>query len=132
MHAKLDSSYHHWHALSIVTWSFIIYIKTEGSNMIPNHINSSRNQWNHYWNLQITLMAGKILELQKSKFSLITSWISLYITNHMIFKHLFGKLESLESNWRPNHVNENFGGFGGSLPIRQSFIRQSNVRSHEL
>jgi len=26
-------------------------------------------------------------------------------------------------------VGENFGGFGGSLPIRQSFIRQKFVRS---
>ena len=27
---------------------------------------------------------------------------------------------------------QNFGGFGGSLPIRQSFIRQKVVRSCEL
>jgi len=27
-------------------------------------------------------------------------------------------------------AGENFGGFGGSLPIRQSFIRQKVVRSH--
>ena len=62
--------------------------------MIPNHINSSRNQWNYYWNLQITSMAGKILELQESKFSLITSWISLYITNYMI-------LNTYLVNWNP-------------------------------
>ena len=34
--------------------------------------------------------------------------------------------------WHKTLAGENFGGFGGSLLIRQSFIRQKVVRSPEL
>ena len=57
-------------------------------------------KWNHCWNPRITSMADKILESRIRIFIIVpvNFSISPYITNHVMYKSLFSKQVSLESN----------------------------------